>query len=310
LTFTEDGLNPYVVTGVRQDCTGLENYTGPSCPAGIACDVTQGAQVNGTNLSGGVNDVVVTQGGGPGTPYTVQFQIPDDSQMATDMNSCLAIGGYFNLIQYTSFGFPIALDFQFGGSGISGLSIVGTTVSFIYDYQATLDDINDNCDLQSVGVATLLNSLFNGDQFFNGIAGTGPFDLTSFFVPNGFYTYRCDVLVGTPFSRDSLLVTQCVNEVTTQGGSLNGTLAPFGGVGTPPIAATDEIRKVTVTLENNTSADINIVLADASSILHGMFGGTYSLELELNQSPIVSVNVTDTDGIGSRIKINWISKQK
>lgn len=76
------------------------------------------------------------------------------------------------------------------------------------------------------------------------------------------------------------------------------------------IAYADNIRSVNVQIEENTRCSVALLLHDGTTITHQMFGGSYYVELQLNQPPISSVTVTELDGIATRAIINTLSKTR
>ena len=95
--------------------------------------------------------------------------------------------------------------------------------------------------------------------------------------------------------------------VTTQGGKTDG-LIQSNSASTGIIAEADDIRIVNVILETATAVDITVLLHDASTFTHRIYGGSYSLDLEFRQSPVSTVTVTELNGVATNVSINYLSK--
>jgi hypothetical protein len=112
----------------------------------------------------------------------------------------------------------------------------------------------------------------------------------------------------------------CIKESvsTLSGGDV---VAPIGGtiVGTIQNAvatlttgdltgASSDIRSINVQLESSTLVEVLVTFTDNSTTTHNMFGGSYTLELDNNQTAVKSVTLTEIDGTSTRAIINYISK--
>ena len=97
---------------------------------------------------------------------------------------------------------------------------------------------------------------------------------------------------------------------TTYSGTDNDTL----NSGATASLTLNHIEGESIRIVNVTSSDtanlvtIAITQADANVINHAMYGGSYNLELAMDQSPITSVVVTATTANDTNVVINTLSK--
>lgn len=98
---------------------------------------------------------------------------------------------------------------------------------------------------------------------------------------------------------------------TTIGSHVIGTIQQSGTstLSSGAIAATSDVRIVMIQVETETQVEVVVTLDDASTVTHRIFGGSYSLELEYNQSPITLITVEELDNTATRAVINWVNKR-